>query len=80
MVRVVSTSRNKDGKPRKLRKVTNARAGRRQARKMVEMKLGRKLAKKELVHHRAGGPLANTPKNLTVVRGQKRHNTIHPGV
>ena len=80
MVTKVSTSRNKDGKPRRLRKVTNLRAGRRQARKMVEMKLGRKLQKSELVHHKAGGPLKNTAKNLTVVKGQKRHNTIHPGV
>ena len=76
----ISTSRNKDGKPRRLRKVTNLRAGRRQARKMVEMRLGRKLKKSELVHHKTDGPLRNTPKNLTVVRGQKRHNAIHPGV
>ena len=76
----VSTSRNKDGKGRGVGRGTTRRAGRRQARKMVEMKLGRKLQKSELVHHKAGGPLKNTAKNLTVVKGQKRHNTIHPGV
>ncbi|KKM22555.1 hypothetical protein LCGC14_1624200 [marine sediment metagenome] len=76
----ISTSRRKsDGKPRKLRKVKNIRSARRQARRLVEVRIGRKLKKKELVHHKDGKTTNNSPKNLKVVRGQRRHGRIHPG-
>jgi hypothetical protein len=79
MTRVVSTSRNKNGKPRKLRKVTNLRAARRQARKIAGFMRGRKLGKKELVHHKRGS-MNNSPKNLKVMSGRRSHGGIHPGV
>jgi len=76
----ISTSlRKSDGKPRRLRKVKNIRSARRQARRLVEVRLGHKLKKKELVHHKDGRTTNNSPKNLKVVKGQKRHGRIHPG-
>ena len=79
MGRTVSTSRNKDGKPRKLRKVTNLRAARRQARNIAGFLRGRKLTKKELVHHKKGS-MNNSPKNLKVMSGRRSHGQTHPGV
>ena len=74
------TSRRKsDGKPRKLRKAVHPRALRRQARRIKEAQLGRKLAKNELVHHK-GTLTNNQPGVLAVVKGQKKHNKIHPGI
>lgn len=74
-----ATSKNKDGSPRKLRKVTNVRAARRQARKIVENKIGRKLKTNELVHHKDESRMNNSPANLEVMKGQKEHGRIHPG-
>lgn len=79
MPRKITTSKNKDGKPRKLRRVTNLRAARRQARKIAGQKRGRKLTKRELVHHKKGS-MNNAPSNLTVMSGRKSHGGIHPGV
>ena len=73
------TSRNKDGTPRKLRKATNERAQRRQARMVKEQQLGKKLSTKELVHHKDGRTPHNNPGNLKVVKGQRQHQKIHPG-
>lgn len=73
-----STSKNKDGKPRKLRKVTNVRAARRQARKIKENQLGRKLSTKELVGHKDHGRFNNKPTNLQLTT-QKKHQKQHPG-
>jgi hypothetical protein len=75
---VVSTSKNADGSQRKLRKVTNVRAARRQARKIMENKLGRKLSTGELVHHKDGTRFNNSPGNLGVTN-QKKHQKTHPG-
>ena len=73
------TSRRKsDGTPRKLREVTNVRAARRQARRILETRLGRKLQRGELVHHKDHDPLNNSPGNLTVVKGQRRHAETDP--
>lgn len=70
----IATSRRKsDGKPRKLRKATNVRAIRRQARRVKEFQLGRKLSSKEIVHHE--GALTNLRKNK--VTTYKRHNAHH---
>lgn len=77
--RKISTSRNKDGKLRKMRKATNLRAIRRQARNIMATKRGRKLTKKELVHHK-GSSFSNTAKNLEVKSGRKSHGRIHPGI
>jgi hypothetical protein len=73
-----STSKNKDGKPRKLRKVTNVRAARRQARKIKENQLGRKLKTKELVGHKDHTRFNNKPSNLQLTN-QKKHQKTHPG-
>ena len=73
-----STSKNKDGSPRKLRKVTNVRAARRQARKIKENSIGRKLSSKELVGHKDHGRFNNNPKNLKLTN-QKKHQKEHPG-
>jgi len=78
MGRTVSTSRNKNGKPRKLRKVTNLRAARRQARKIAGFLRGRKLTSKELVHHKRGAK-NNSPSNLKIMSGRRSHGGIHPG-
>jgi hypothetical protein len=74
------TSRRKsDGKPRKLRKATNQRSQRRQARKIVEARRGKKLSGKKLIHHRDGNTANNSPRNLQVVAGRRPHEKIHPG-
>ena len=74
------TSRRKsDGKPRKLRKATNQRSQRRQARMIVEARLGKKLPASSLIHHRDGRTPNNATKNLKVVKGQRTHERIHPG-
>ncbi len=73
-----STSRNNDGSLRKLRKVTNVRAARRQARKIKENQLGRKLATSELVGHKDHGRFNNKPSNLQLTN-QKKHQKQHPG-
>lgn len=79
MAATISTSKNLDGSQRKLRPVTNVRAARRQARKIVENKIGRKLATSELVHHKDESRMNNSPKNLKVMKGQKEHGRLHPG-
>jgi hypothetical protein len=38
-----------------------------------EKKLGRKLKKDEVVHHRNGNTLNNSPSNLKVYRNQSEH-------
>ncbi len=73
-----STSRNKDGKLRKLRKVTNVRAARRQARKIKENQIGRKLSSKELIAHSDHGRFNNKPSNLKLTN-QRKHQKEHPG-
>ena len=73
-----STSRNKDGKLRKLRKVTNVRAARRQARKIKENTIGRKLKTSELVGHKDHGRFNNSPGNLQLTN-QRKHQKSHPG-
>ena len=78
MARQGFTSRNKDGRPRKLRKATHPRAIRRQARKIVEAMRGRKLSTEDMIHHSNG--LSNkSPKALKVVSSKKTHQRIHPG-
>lgn len=77
MAKPYTSRRKSDGKPRKLRKATNIRSRRRQARKIVEARRGKKLGKKDLVHHGSG---IKSNRNLRVVKGQRRHNKIHPGV
>ena len=42
-------------------------------RHVEEMKLGRSLRPGEVVHHKDGNPLNNSPKNLKVYRSQKEH-------
>ncbi len=74
-----TSDRKSDGKPRKLRKATNVRSQRRQAKAIVEERLGRKLKKGELVHHKDGKTSNNSPSNLKVVSGRKSHEKIHPG-
>ena len=74
-----TSKRKSDGKPRKLRKATNERSQRRQAKAIVEARLGRKLKKGELVHHKDGNTANNSPKNLQIVKGRKPHEKIHPG-
>lgn len=76
--RSYSTSKNKNGKPRKLRKVTNVRAARRQARKIKENQIGRKLKTSELVGHKDKGRFNNKPSNLHLTN-QKKHQKSHPG-
>ncbi len=73
-----STSRNKDGSLRKLRKVTNVRAARRQARKIKELQIGRKLGPGELVGHKDHGRFNNSPGNLSIT-DQRAHQKSHPG-
>ncbi len=73
-----STSRNKDGSLRKLRKVTNVRAARRQARKIKENTIGRKLGTNELVGHKDHGRFNNRPGNLQLTN-QRKHQKSHPG-
>ena len=73
-----STSKNKDGSPRKLRKATNVRAQRRQARKIKENSIGRKLSTSELVGHKDHSRGNNNPKNLQLTN-QKKHQKQHPG-
>ena len=73
-----STSRNRDGSLRQLRKVTNVRAARRQARKIKENQLGRKLKTSELVGHKDHGRFNNKPKNLELTN-QRKHQKSHPG-
>ena len=73
-----STSRNKDGKLRKLRKVTNVRAARRQARKIKETSIGRKLKTNELVGHKDHSRFNNSPGNLKLTN-QRKHQKSHPG-
>jgi len=73
-----STSRNKDGKLRKLRPVTNVRAARRQARKIKENTIGRKLKTSELVAHKDHGRKNNKPTNLKLTN-QRKHQKEHPG-
>ena len=77
-IRGYSTSRNKDGKLRKLRKVTNVRASRRQARKIKENTIGRKLKTSELVGHKDHGRFNNKPGNLSITN-QRAHQKAHPG-
>ena len=38
-----------------------------------EKKLGRKLKPKEVVHHKDGNPLNNSPNNLKVYKNQSEH-------
>ena len=76
---VISTSKNQDGSQRKLRAVTNVRAARRQARKIMENKLGKKLAEKDFVHHKDGTRFNNSAGNLGVISDKKKHQKIHPG-
>ena len=79
MAKAFTSRRKSDGKPRKLRAATHPRARRRQARMIKEAAIGRKLQRSELVHH-AGGLGNNGPGALKVVKGQKKHNKIHPGI
>jgi hypothetical protein len=76
MAKPYTSRRKSDGKPRKLRKATNIRSRRRQARRIVEARRGKKLGKKQLVHHSKG---IKSIKGLKVVGGQKKHQRIHPG-
>ena len=73
-----STSRNRDGSLRKLRRVTNVRAARRQARKIKENTIGRKLRTNELVGHKDHGRFNNSPGNLQLTN-QRKHQKSHPG-
>lgn len=79
MTKAFTSRRKSDGKPRKLRAATHPRARRRQARMIKEATLGRKLKRSELVHH-VGGLNNNGPSALKVVKGQKIHQKIHPGI
>ncbi len=73
-----STSRNKDGKLRKLRPAKNVRAKRRQARRIKENSIGRKLKTSELVGHKDHSRGNNKPSNLELTN-QKKHQKSHPG-
>jgi hypothetical protein len=42
-------------------------------RNVAEKKLGRKLKAGEVVHHKDGNPLNNSPKNLKVYKNQSQH-------
>jgi len=73
-----STSRNKDGSLRVLRKAKNVRALRRQARSIKENQLKRKLPTGTLVGHKDHTRKNNNPSNL-VLTNQKKHQKSHPG-
>jgi len=44
---------------------------------VMEKKLGRKLEPDEVVHHRDGNKLNNSPDNLHVFSSQEEHHSLH---
>jgi hypothetical protein len=72
-----TTSKNKDGSPRKLRKATHPQSIWRQARMIMEHMTGRKSAKGETIHHSDGG-LSNRKGNIKRVTKSK-HESEHNG-
>ena len=51
--------------------------GRHEHRVVAEEKIGRPLLPGEVVHHGPGGPLDNSPENLTVLPSQGEHARLH---
>jgi len=44
---------------------------------IVEKKIGRRLKPDEVVHHRDGNKLNNSPNNLQVFSSQDEHHSLH---